>query len=289
MTGNQGFREFHKALERLIQQNWGINVIFSDPFSWGYTSTSIYIRTQEDKEYIAMLSIDSPQKRASIKKNIEITHKLQLSVQTPKYLRNTQGKYLLPISKIEIPHGQDVKNRILTLGEFIPGIPPFNVTDSILRQGAKLLHEIHTCGLDTDEKIRKLLPKIKSVNQTFLHGDITPSNLLVHNDKLTGVLDFEMALIGPVEYDISRFVVFSWFRRKQAELEKVFRIVITQYAEETENQLSRELLKTFMLLHVQKHVHNIRTHKNNYDKPTKFDQDLKFAEERLEALRQTNL
>ncbi len=289
MTGNRGFKEFHKALEELIQQNWGVNVEFSDPFSWGYTSTSIYIRTQESKEYIAMLAVDSPQKRESIKKNIEITRRLKLAVKTPEYVRTIHGEYLLLIPRIEIPHGQDVENRILTLGKFIPGIPPFDVTNGILQQGIKLLYEIHTCGLDKNEEIGNLLPKIKGHKQTFLHGDMTPSNLLVHNNKLTGVLDFEMALIGPVEYDISRFVIFSWFRRKEKELKEILEMVSTQYSERAKSQLNRELLKTFMLLHVQKHVHNIRRHKNSYKELTKFNRDIEFAEKRLETLKQANL
>jgi len=278
MGGAKGYSQFHQKLEDIIRDNWGINPQFTNPFAWGYSSTGIYLKSKDQKEYVAMLCNNSKQKRKLIEKNILISCFLNLSVKTPKYLKNKNKEYILNIKKIEVPEGKNVENKILILGEFLSGVLPFDMNLDILSQAIRVLEEIHQVD---PTGIKHLLNKIDCENPKFLHGDLTPSNMLVSYGKISGVLDFELALLGPVEYDLARLGVFSWFRMKNTNFGEIINLIYENYPQ----NLSMEKLKKFSRLHCQMHLDNVRKHKKIYDDPLKFQEELDFALDRFKSLK----
>lgn len=276
--GARGYSQFHQKLENIIKENWGISPQFTNPFAWGYGSTGIYLKSKDQKEYVAMLCNDSVQKRKLVEKNILISSFLNLSVKTPRYLKNKNGEYILKIKKIEVPEGKNVENKILILGNFLSGVLPFDMNSDILSQAIKVLEEIHQID---PTKIKHLLGKIDCEDPKFLHGDLTPSNMLVSYGKISGILDFELASLGPVEYDLARLGVFSWFRLKNTGFGEIIKLIHETYSQ----RLSLEKLKNFSYLHCQMHLDNVKEHEKIYDNPLKFREELAFAEDKLKNLK----
>jgi tRNA A-37 threonylcarbamoyl transferase component Bud32 len=276
--GPQAYAEFHQELERIIKASWGIEPKYSEPFSWGYSSTAFYIKDTEEKEYVALLADNAPSKRADVEKNIGIVTHLDLSLNTPRYMKNSEGNYLLDIENITIPSGDNVKNKIMVFYEFLPGIPPFEMTLDILKQSVGALHEIHQHSY---EKFENLLDRIESPKQRFLHGDPTPSNLLVSHGKLVSIVDFEMALLGPIEYDLARLAVFSWFRSDKHGFREIADTVIREYP----GAVDGEMTESFALVHADMHLSNVKSHGEIHESPEEFKKELLFAEERAKELR----
>lgn len=276
--GTEGYKEFHQKLEKIIEENWGIIPQFSDPFSWGYSSTGIYIKDIYQEEYVAILAENTPEKKRALEKDILITSSLKLSVDTPQQLRTKSGEYLLEIDKIEVTQGKSVTKRIMHLRKFMPGILPFDMNMDILMQAIKILHEIHQVD---PASIDFSLETIECENPKFLHGDLTPSNMLIAYGKVIAVLDFELALLGPAEYDLARLAVFSWFRMENTPFSKVLEEVKKTYPE----NVSIELLKNFSILHCQMHLTNIKKHRKVYEDQQTYKADLTFTEKKLETLK----
>ena len=280
--GAQGYAEFHEKLEKIIEENWGITPQFTNPFSWGYSSTGIYVKDVNQKEYVGMLAENTPSKRAAMEKNFTIASKLNLSVRVPEQLKTKDGKFLLDIPRIEIKSGKDVENKLLSLGNFLSGIPPFDMNEDITLQAVNILREIHQVNPNS---LGIRLDTIECEKPKFLHGDLTPSNILVGYGKIIAVLDFELSLIGPVEYDLARLAVFSWFRIQDSSFIVLLEKVQEEYGTEGATETSMELMKEFALLHCQKHLNNVKQHKDVYETEKAYKADLLFTERQLETLK----
>lgn len=48
---------------------------------------------------------------------------------------------------------------------------------------------------------------INSKYSYFLHGDISYSNIIINNNKITGIIDFGDSIAGPIEYDLALFFI----------------------------------------------------------------------------------
>ncbi len=275
--GSEAYSEFHHKLEKMIEENWGVAPEYSEPFSWGYNSTGFYIRDREGKEFTAILADDTEKKRFEVEKNIAITKELDLSVETPKHMDTKDGGKLLEIPQIKITKGSDVRNKILVFYPFLRGIPPFDMTLDIVRQSADVLREIHLLDpLMFDVK----LEEIPAQKKYFLHGDPTPSNFLVSYGEIAAIVDFELSLIGPAEYDLARMAVFSWFRMKDKPFLKILKTIKESYEDKTQ----LDLLKEFSLLHCQTHLRNVVKHESVHENPKVFEKEVKFAQEMLDKM-----
>ncbi|MBP8960700.1 aminoglycoside phosphotransferase family protein [Patescibacteria group bacterium] len=276
--GTEGYSEFHEKIEEIIKENWGIQPKFSDPFSWGYSSTGIYIKDTQEREYVAMLAQNSKEKKQAMEKNIAIANSIKLSVRTPKQLKTKAGKFLIELDKIEVPSGKSVENKLMSLGYFLSGILPFDMNLDIVGQATKVLEEIHQIPAG---QINFPLEKIECDTPKFLHGDLTPSNMLISYGKVVAVLDFELSLIGPVEYDLARLGVFSWFRMTGVSYGKVLSQITDAYSN---NNLSDEMLKEFSYLHCKMHLDNVERHKDIYETSEKYQEERLFAEKMVKNL-----
>lgn len=275
--GAEGYAEFHRKLEKMILENWGVDPKYSEPFSWGYSSTGFYIKDINGKEYVAIFADNTPAKRNALEKNLYIQENLNLSVETPKYIPTKSGERLLEIDHMEIEAGKDVENKVIVFYPFLSGIPPFDMDFKILEQAAKILYEIHQTDPD---KFRDTLDEIETSEPKFLHGDLTPSNMLISYGEVVAVMDFEMSLIGPAEYDLARLAVFSWFRMKRTRFSKVLKKTQEFYPEKTD----MSLIKKFARIHCEMHLNNIKQHQKSYESEKEYEKDLKFAQKKLRKL-----
>jgi len=147
----------------------------------------------------------------------------------------------------------------------------------IVLQAVEILHEMHQIKPET---INYPLEKFDCDAPKFLHGDLTPSNMLISYGKIMGVIDFELSILGPVEYDLARLAIFSWFRMGDTPFLNVLQKVKEKYPEGT----SLELLEKFSLLHCQMHLDNIKKHEKGYIDEKTYQEELIFTEGRLKVL-----
>jgi len=272
-------KEYHQRLEQIVEEKFGIDVVYSENFSWGYTSTSTYIKDINDNEFIARISDTTPEKEGVTKKDIEINSKINLSVGTREYIQNKEGQKITYIKEEKDSQGNIlIQNRMLTFYPYLHGMPPFDMTREIFEQAIKILHEVH----QVDPQIFNCeLSKIEGAQEgkeKFLHGDMTPSNMLVSYGKIEAIVDFEFACVGPVEYDIARCAVFSWFRmKKDQNLRDLLEFAQQTYPE----KLGRQLLKKYAIDHTKSHLENIKRHEESYQNKKDYRKEKKFAQKML--------
>jgi len=272
-------KEYHQRLEQIVENQFGVDVAYSEDFSWGYTSTSTYIKDVNDTEFIARISSTASEKEIVTKKDIEINSKINLSVGTRKYIPNKEGQKITYIKEEKDSVGNILMHdKMLTFYPYLHGMPPFDMTKEIFVQAIKILHEIH----QVDPKIFNCeLLEIKSAEDKkikFLHGDATPSNMLVSYDKIEAIVDFELACVGPVEYDIARCAVFSWFRMKKNQN---FRYLVELAQESYPEKLDMGMLEKYAIDHGKSHLENTKCHKKLYENKNKYREDVRFAHKML--------
>ena len=170
-------KEFHEKLEKILKQKYDIEAKYTENFSWGYTSTSTYIKDKDDNEYVARLSNNTPEKLAVTKKDIKVTEALKeknLSVKLRDYLENVKGKFITSVDDVRDQAGNILlENKILMVHPYIQGTPPFDMSEDVLKQAVELLFEIHKINPgEIDFPLEKLTDDADK--WLFLHGDMTP-------------------------------------------------------------------------------------------------------------------
>lgn len=277
-------KEYHNKFEGLLKKHYNIEAEFSEDFSWGYTSTSTYVKDNEGNEYVARMSRNIPEKKQTIEKDLQITcdlKKLNLSVQLRDYVKNNQNKYLTFIEKETDENGNIlIENKIMMVHPFIHGLCPFDMNEEILKQAILLLHEIHKID---PQRINYPLDTLATNENFFLHGDVTPSNMLVSYNKLIAIVDFELACLGPVEYDLARTAVFSWFRfDDKYPFEKLLEIISTTYP----SKVKTKLIWHYAIEHSESHLNNIKKHRKIHQNKGEYKKEVRFAEKKAKQLKE---
>ncbi|MBD3366503.1 phosphotransferase [candidate division WWE3 bacterium] len=301
-------KEYHQRLEQILKEKYSIETKFSENFSWGYTSTSTYIKDTKDQEFVARISANTPLKEAATFKDLAITQQIADKIATRTYIPNNKGNHLTYIDQERDSQGNTlIENAILTCYPYIHGTPPFKMTEDIITQAVDRLKMIHKLdptpiqkALETyslEEALTADLGKIAAVVEgvegadsaeinkvAFLHGDMTPSNILVSYEKIVAVVDFELAVVGPVEWDLARLAVFSWFRLPENyDFGTVLDLIEKTYKED----LKRDFLEAFSLEHAKSHAENIESHKDLHKSKRDYRAQLKFAKKKLKQLKKS--
>jgi len=149
----------------------------------------------------------------------------------------------------------------IKINKYINGVPPFEMNLNILKEAVYILKNIHST-LAPGIKLSSPKGLSKYENKRFLHGDLTPSNMLVSNNRIIGILDFEHCFIGPIEWDLARCLVFSWFRMpEKTGFEEALNLIVKVYGSDLVN---KKLLLKFSIRNAQTYLHNIVKHKEKY-------------------------
>ncbi len=270
-------KDFHKKLEEIIKNFYGIEVEYIEPFAWGYVSTGFYIKCKKGNEYVGLLSENTKEKQRLIKKNITIAKNLSISVKTRDTLKNKDGEYLTFLDKVRYEDSLFIEDKIWTLHHHLKGMLPFDMTRNIFKQEIQLLNEFHNQNY---KEFPIKLEEMPTQNPRFLHGDLTPSNVLVSYGKINGVMDFDLSKLGPPEYDIARTTVFSWFRTKDEKVAAMLEIAKEVYPE----KLDDPLLKKYCVEHAKNHLANIEKHKEQHENKAELKKELEFAKKSLKII-----
>ncbi|HSX39622.1 MAG TPA: aminoglycoside phosphotransferase family protein [Candidatus Saccharimonadales bacterium] len=260
----KGLQAYHKKIERVLQKNYGIEIEFLDVIGWGHTTTAYFIKTP-DKNYVARVSKYSKQKLKAIKKDIALSNELNTYIPTTKYRKNNSDNFITLFD-----------DKILRLSEHINGLFHYDMDDKTLSSAVKMLHKIHQLKPNVID-----LAKVKnSSKHVFLHGDLTPANIIQSYSKVTGILDFEMALYGPPEWDLAITAVFSWLKMKNTEYLKIYGLIKKNY----KDKIDKELFMKYSVKHLKTYHKNIQKNKNKYKHLGDYKLDVERTYNKLKEL-----
>lgn len=259
----KGLQHYHKLLEQVLLEEYNISTDYLEVLGWGFTTTAFYIKSKNG-DYLVRLSNYSKEKLDSVNKEIHISNYFNSEIPTAAYLKNKLGEYTSIFD-----------DRIFRVSEYIEGISPFDIDIDIFKQMIGILKIMHASEIPNIN-----LPKKVSENKPlrFLHGDLTPSNILISYGKIVGVLDFEMSLVGPVEWDLAKTTLFGWYRMPGSKFESILTSALDFYGQK---DIDINLMMKYTLEHAEEFLNNIISHKNIYHHKEDWEHDFNFAKDRL--------
>lgn len=269
----EGLKQYHKKLEVILAQNYGIKTQYLETLSWGYHTTAFYIKSAEDREYLLKMADWSTEKEAAIRKDLELSNLLRNVIPTPTYIETLEGKLLCRF-----------EDKILRVSHYISGLSPLDMSYSILGQMIDVLKQMHSFSASPSQNEVHLPILTKESHLKgfkLLHGDLTPHNILVSFGKIVAVMDFETSFVGPVEYDLARTSVFSWNYMGKESFEQTAKFVLERY---NHSEIDTQKFLKYVVEDAQKHLAAIYENRQKYDRDEKWKKDRDFALAQLERL-----
>lgn len=266
-------QKYNKHIEDIIIQEYDLEIKFLNLINWGYNTTAFYLETSIGK-LILRLSTYSEEKLQVIQKDILISELLSDVLPIPRFIKSKKGNLICVITD-----EQGVK-RILRLSDHMEGVMPFNPDKEVIHQTATFLKKLHTqvpAEKLTLLKKSSMLEIKENVPAVLVHGDLTPSNVLISHNKLVRVVDFENACIGPKEIDLARSSVFFWFRMPNFKFEEVLCMFLDAYNDEVNSDMLYDFSRAFLV----EHVENVTNSKEVYESENAWNEDIKFSKQML--------
>ncbi len=262
----KGLQKYHKLLEQVLFEEYNISTDYLEVLGWGFTTTAFYIKSKNNA-YLVRLSNYSKEKLESVNKEITLSNYFNAQIPTSKYLKNRSGEYT-----------SMYEDRIFRVSEYIEGLSPFDIDMDIFKQMIGVLKIIHNFEIPSIT-----LPKKPYENKPlrFLHGDLTPSNILISYGKIVGVLDFEMGLLGPVERDLAKTTLFGWYRMPGSTFENVLTSALGFY---NYKEADIKLIMKYILEYAEEFLDNIISHKKIYNHKEDWVHDFDFAKGKISEL-----
>ena len=268
-----GTREDNIQIGNVITSNYGLTISFIELISWGYTTNCFYIKTIKG-DFVARVSDFSEEKVQDIKRDMLISSLLGSEFLLPTFLKTTNEEDLVTFMDL------DNKKRLLRISDHKEGVMPFALDEELLVKITEYLYTLHnTVPVTTLNQLRDsgLVPSVPSPRQVLLHGDLTPSNVLIANGDIVRVVDFEMARFGPPEYDLAKTALFSWFYLNKKDFAEIAEIVTRAYVKDLNIKLFNDYAKT----HLNTHLVNTLNHEGSYQNPADFQRDVTFTKSML--------
>lgn len=254
-------------ISKIAGESYGIVPQVVDKSAWGYSTVAYYVESAEQKKYIVKAALFSDDKLKRAKKDTALSEILRNDFPTPVYFKNSSGEYITVTNNI-----------ILRVAKYIEGTAPFDMNLQIFEQVIEYLHRIHSFDL---KKINIELPELNvpGKKNVLLHGDLTASNIIVANNVIVGLMDFEDSLLGPAEYDLARSAVFCWFRFKETPFQTIFDVA--------KKELDSKLFLNFCLQHAENHLNQVIKNKSKYDDDVFWNDDYNFSKKAVEEIKKT--
>jgi Ser/Thr protein kinase RdoA (MazF antagonist) len=261
-------------LTEILKTHYGINPFIIDKSAWGYNSIAYYVQDKNKKQYMAKTTNYSHENEIKAKRDVYFSTSLKGWLPTSTYLKNNEGNYILRID-----------GKILRVAHYIEGTAPFDMNMEVFEQVIHYLTVIHNIPIDSLDLEIPTLPIDDINNQRFLHGDLTASNIIVGDNKIRGVLDFEESCLGPVEYDLARSAVFCWFRMSKTKFTDVVKAMLDKY----KGAVNKGLFMENSVRHAQNHLDKVIEHKGNYTDTVFWNDDYNFSKNALEEIRSSTI
>jgi aminoglycoside phosphotransferase (APT) family kinase protein len=260
-----------KDIINILIDAYGITPSIVEKSAWGYTTAAFYVETNDGTKYMIKTAESNDEKLKRANKDVRLSEILRPLFPTPVYLKNSSGGYIT-LSK----------NVIYRVSEYIKGTAPFDMNMNIFEEVISYLkrfHEFDLRNIDIELPVLEIPDKLNC----FLHGDLTASNIIVADNIISGVMDFEDSLLGPAEYDLARSSVFCWFRFKNIPFQKVFDTTVEKYGK----SVDAKLILNFAVKHAQYHLNQVVNNKSKYDDEVFWKDDFNFSKKASEEIQIT--
>lgn len=245
-------------LKSILKEQYNLEPKILDRSTWSHSTVNYYIELADGDRYIAKINPISEERYETLQKDIYFSNLLRDTLPSQHYLESKSGEYIL-----------ETHERLIRVAHFISGVPPFEMNMEVFGQIIKYLKIIHDFPIERIKtEIPELFPEIRQ-NRKFLHGDLTEANVLIAENKIIGIIDFEYACIGPVEWDISKSIVFCWGRMLDKEPQVVFNRALDVYGE----GFSETLIKNFCLKHIETRIQNNEKNREKYPNQDEWGQE----------------
>lgn len=253
----------------VISDSYGLKAGYLELISWGYHTTAYYVKTSKNRDLLLAESAWSADKEAKVGKDISIALYLDKKLPVPRYLPTKQKGLQFTLA-----------GKIYRLSEFA-GLSPLKMDYHVLGQMLAILKKLHHISPPATLKSKKVHTNQNEAH-SFLHGDPTPHNFLVTNNKLSAMLDFELCYVGRIEEDLGKCIVFSWNYMHNRPFEEVYRYVIDSYS----RILDQALVYKEALTSLQNHLASVLKHKDKYSTRTEWERDFTFTNTQLNRLKE---
>ena len=262
-------QKYNKHLEDLVVGQYDFDIKFLNLINWGYNTTAFYLETSIGN-LILRLCDYSKEKLLSVQKDILISEVLERLLPIPHFYKNKKGNHICLITD-----DQGVK-KILRISDHVEGVMPFNPDKNTIIQTVTFLKKLHTQIPQDKLKLLEessLLEVKETQNRVLIHGDLTPSNILISHNKLVRVVDFENACLGAREIDLARASVFFWFRMSELKFEEVLCMFLENYNEDVNSNILYDLSHKFL----SEHIENVKNNREIYDNEVAWQRDIEFS------------
>ena len=256
-----------KSIENFITKTYNLDVKFSNVFSWGYNSASIYILDKNDNAYVARVREYNKTVKEKLNKEIFFADYFKTLFRTPSFVKTSKGEYITYF-----------KGHSILIHKHISGVAPFDMDLEILGKACEIAYRVHQLKIP-DYPLQKYSTKA-SYKPKLLHGDITPYNLLTENNDLVALLDYEEIMIGPLERDLARLVLISWFKLAETSdilISTCVNVAVKSYP----GQVNEAMLIQIIHEQLNERINNIKKHKKNYKSALAYKQEMAYVEQFL--------
>lgn len=261
-------------IRSILTSEYGIVPNILEKSAWGYNTVAYYAQEGTDK-FVVKVTNNVGQALSRCQKDVRMSALLSGVLPTPVYLQNKRHDYILAMPQA-----------IVRVAKYIDGTAPFRMTLPIYLDMLIHLRKLHEFSLGSNSSLADdLRLAVVEGGRVLLHGDLTPSNVIVFQDKVVGVLDFEDSLIGPIEYDLAKSAVFSWFRTENIAFREVFDFTLASYPAD----LDKEKLLSYCVAHSQNHLDQILAHKHLYKDKGFWRDDFEFSAKAAEEIKSLRL
>lgn len=254
-----------KSIQNFIKQTYDIDVKFTNVFSWGYNSASIYVLDKKDNAFVARVREYNRDAKEKLHKEIFFADYFKDLFITPKFVKSKKDESITYF-----------KGHTFLIHKHISGIAPFDMDLEILAKACIIAHSIHQLEIPDYPLVK--FKSTQKYDPKLLHGDITPYNLLTENNDLVALLDYEEVMTGPIERDLARLCLISWFKMAESTdimLSTCVDAAINAYP----TSIDRDYLASLIKEQLNERISNINKNKINYPSDTSFRQELDYVEQ----------
>ncbi len=287
----QGLEEYHKFVVAIIEKNYDLGIRFFENYAWGLVSTTFYIKSRKG-DFTAKISNYTEESEKQIQVDKIMSDFLRKEIPTSEYIETQDNKFSL---RFKDPNGQE---KLLRITKHLVGMSPFGMKYNYLESGINWLKKLHYHILPPENLIKLPYLSLDSSTKYLLHGDMTPNNLLIFFEKVDAVLDFGLSSIGPVEYDLGRLALFTWFRMPGVDFQEILQTTSSYYIRASvefnfevnkrvdikEISINQKLIKHFAGEHCSSYLKDVLKHRKLYLDDAKWQADYDFVKTKLEEL-----
>lgn len=199
---------------------------------------SNFLLSTENKKYVLRI-FEANRTLEEEEQEIELLEKISDIIPVPKILKNKKNEWIT-----------EYNNKKIAIFDYIDGeiLESKNINQAIMREIAWYLGKLHKfsenlslknfnrktridldfyldeikkSGIDFEakERIFSLAEELKKINfealpKGIIHSDIFPDNVLIKNNHINGIIDFNEAYYAPFIYDLA-IVINFWIRDKK--------------------------------------------------------------------------